>query len=262
MGKYLLPILIVLAGMGVAAFVLTYKNTAATTAPASEGGLPERAVAAYNRGDFEAALPLLREWAAQPEVRSDLERLKIVMAYLHDVELQREQVAINPTHKIQPKPLNELTRQASAAAQSPASAPSLAERTPHEPLKPGEVRLFAIKELGNFAFDPEKDADVPADVKALSGSRIRVRGFMIPLTQAETITDFALVPDLFSCCFGQPPGPNHTITARTPKDKTVNYTIDEVIVEGTLKVNVKREDNYTYSIFELDALSVKLAPIR
>jgi len=120
--------------------------------------------------------------------------------------------------------------------------------------------MMKIKELGNFEFNPDKDTQVPADVAALNGKTIRLTGYMIPLTQAEEVTDFALVPSLVSCCFGQPPGVQHTITGRTAKGKAIPYVIDELIVEGTLTVKVQREDDYTFSVFELDVKSVKILP--
>ncbi len=116
---------------------------------------------------------------------------------------------------------------------------------------------MTIKELGNFDFDPTADTTIPADVKALNGTKIKLRGFMIPLTQAENITNFALVPSLVGCCFGQPPGVQHTITCRAAPDPAVPYTVDEVSVEGTLKINVQRDQGYTFSIFELEGVSVK-----
>jgi hypothetical protein len=83
---------------------------------------------------------------------------------------------------------------------------------------------------------------------------------MIPMDQAENITQFALVPSLFSCCFGQPPQIQHTIVVNCPKGKAVSYCPDEIFVEGDLKVDEKRDDGYVVSIFELTAKSVKPVP--
>jgi hypothetical protein len=65
------------------------------------------------------------------------------------------------------------------------------------------------------------------------------------------------VPSLVSCCFGQPPGVQHVFTCRMPKGRAVQYSVDEISVEGTLKINIQRDQNYTSSIFELDVSSVK-----
>jgi hypothetical protein len=60
---------------------------------------------------------------------------------------------------------------------------------------------------------------LPEDVKALNGAKIRTHGFMIPLDQADNITEFALVPSLFACCFGQPPQVQHTWWCTRPRAK-------------------------------------------
>ena len=83
---------------------------------------------------------------------------------------------------------------------------------------------------------------------------------MIPLDQAEAITEFALVPSLFACCFGQPPQIQHTLVVHCPKGKAVTYFPDEISVEGIIKVEEKKDDGYIVSIFEIDAQSVKPAP--
>ena len=96
-------------------------------------------------------------------------------------------------------------------------------------------------------------------MKKLSGSRIRVQGFMIPLDQADNISHFALVPSLFACCFGQPPQIQHQIVVHTPKGKAVSYFPDEIVCEGALKVEEKKDDGYIVSVFEMEVSSVKPA---
>ena len=80
---------------------------------------------------------------------------------------------------------------------------------------------------------------------------------MIPMDQATNISQFALVPDLFACCFGQPPQIQHTIVVNCPKGKAVSYYPDEIIVEGTLKVAEKRDEGFVVSLFEVEVSSVK-----
>src|SRR5690606_3579904 len=53
-------------------------------------------------------------------------------------------------------------------------------RTPHTPLRDGEVRQLLIRELGNFPYDPEAGGGIPEDVKRLSGSKVRLVGYMMP----------------------------------------------------------------------------------
>ena len=152
--------------------------------------------------------------------------------------------------------LAQATTAPAAAAQAPSQDPP-AIRTPHAKPKPGEVRTMTIKELGNFEYDAEKGGPVPADVQALDGMRIHLSGFMMPLQQSEMMTEFALVPSLTSCCYGQPPGVQHIVTVHCPKDAAARFVSEPVSVEGTLKVLVEREDNYTVNIFEVNGATVK-----
>ena len=52
-------------------------------------------------------------------------------------------------------------------------------------------------------------------------------------------------------------GNQHTMVVRTPKGKAVGYFPDEIIVEGALKVDEKKEDGLIISVFEIDCTSVK-----
>jgi len=146
-----------------------------------------------------------------------------------------------------------------AARTDAATQPAQPQRQPHQPPGPGQTLVMSIKELGNFEYDPDKGGGIPADVTKLTGSNIRLRGFMMPMDQAEHVTRFALVPSLFSCCYGQPPQVQHTIVVECAKGKEVTFSPDEVVVEGMLKVQETKDDGYVVSIFELAPTSVQVA---
>ena len=150
-----------------------------------------------------------------------------------------------------------------AAAAGPTTQPVVAtgdDRKPHKKPKAGEVYPLAIAELGNFEFDQEKGGNIPKDVQALSGSAVRLTGYMIPLDQADKIKQFVLVPDLFACCFGQPPQVQHTVIVTCPEGKAVSYFPEQIVVEGKLNVEEKKDDGFIVSIFQVDVTSVKPAP--
>lgn len=245
----------------------------------------QRAMAAYSKGDYVTALPLLRQWAAQCGQRRDMDGLKSVVRLIAETEGR-----VSPAPAISGATTGAATTLAAGggaattqtagagnggtppsaqdvnarikallSASGTSDVPMGADRVPHTKPRDGEVPAMTIKQMANFNFNPDKDSVIPKDIFLLDGVRIKLRGFMIPINQAEQITDFALVPSLVSCCFGQPPGVQHTITCRTPKGKAIPYTIDEIYVEGTLHVNPKKDEGYTYSIFEMDVMSVKLA---
>ena len=120
--------------------------------------------------------------------------------------------------------------------------------------------LRDVQHLGNFQYDQEKGGNIPKDVQALSGSAIRLAGYMIPLDQADKIKQFVLVPDLFACCFGQPPQVQHSIIVTCPEGKAVSYFPEQIVIEGKLNVQEKKDDGFIVSIFEVACTSVKPAP--
>jgi hypothetical protein len=186
------------------------------------------------------ALPLLQKIADQYKTQPD--KLGAV----------QEQIKVCQSQIAQANAANGLTPAAS-------SSPIGENRKPHAVPKDGETLDLAIKDLGNFDYDADKGGNIPKDVVALSGSKIRLHGFMIPIDQAENISQFALVPSLFACCFGQPPQIQHTIVCKAPAGKAVSYYPDELIVEGKLKVQEKKDEGFIVSIFEMDVSSVKPA---
>jgi hypothetical protein len=202
---------------------------------AAPGSIEFRTQQALANREYATALDLLKRMA---EIhREDARKLKAIEEQIRYVE---RQIAIGDGA---PNPL-------AAEHRKPIPAPV-----------EGQTTNFAnIKDLGNFEYNPEVGGGIPADVLAVSNTSVRVRGFMIPLDQAENITSFALVPDLFACCFGQPPQIQHMVVVRTPKGRAVSYYPDEIVVEGKLLVEEKKEEGFIISLFEVSATSVRPAP--
>jgi len=212
-----------------------------TTKPApSIGELTLQATQAFNRGQYAVALPILQKVSAQlkgePEKAGPIdEMIRVSQKAIATASLQQNATQVDP----------------SASAE---------HRVPHPVPVEGQIQEMAIKELGNFEYDADKGGNIPEDVKKLSGSQVRLRGYMIPIDQAERISKFALVPSLFQCCYGQPPQLQHTIIVDCPAGKAVSYFPDEISVEGTLTVEEKKDDDIITSIFQVKTSSVKPAP--
>ncbi len=229
---------------------------AQTTQPAASdaGALEIRANEDFNKGNFSSALPIFQTLAAQLQNKpSAKDQLAMIQEQIRVCKKNLQPVAVAAVTSI-----GNTSLQLSPA--DPNMIPMGADRHPHPPPKPGEVLEMSIKELGNFEFDAENGSPIPDDVKRLSGSDIRLRGYMIPMDQAENISQFALVPSLFACCYGQPPQIQHTIVVNCPKGKAVSYYPDEIIVQGKLNVEEKKDDGFIVSLFEVGAESVKPAP--
>jgi hypothetical protein len=133
------------------------------------------------------------------------------------------------------------------------------DRKPHPATQPGQVLEMSIAELGNFDFDEDtKGAVIPADVKAMSGVTVRLKGYMVPIGQAKNITKFALVQELFGD--HNPSLLTQTIIVNCPATKPVQYDPNKVVVEGKLKVGVVKDDGFVVCLLALDNASVKPAP--
>jgi hypothetical protein len=228
--------------------------SAATTQPAPTADELELAATnALNAGDYDAALSLFKKVAEM--IKDDADHLARIEEQMRVCEKNVVRIDLDAARKaIKPVPRPD---------RPPADVPDVPtapeERTPHPAPKEGEVIELDIKQLGNFEYDPQTGGGVPDDVLRLSGTKLRTRGFMIPLTAAERVSEFVLVVDLAGCCFGQPPGVQHMILVKTPEGKTVRYFGDEIIVEGVLTVEEKREEDYTIGLFEMVAASIKPA---
>ena len=219
---------------------------AQTTQPAANSApLELRATQAFNRGEYALALPMLKK--LEQQMGDDAKRVGPIQERIRVCE---KNLSAPPADA-----------QAAITGRPDASAPPSAEsRKAHPAPKDGEIIDLAIKELGNFEYDADTGGNIPADVKRLSGAKVRLHGFMIPMDQAENITQFALVPSLFACCFGQPPQVQHTVVVNCPKGKALSYCPDELVIEGKLCVDEKKDEGYITSIFQVEVSSVKPAP--
>jgi len=234
----LLAILTLISALGAAAMAQTTRPLQTENAAAMQ----VRAQTAFDKGDYATALPLFmnleKKLADKPDQLGPIQE---------KIRVCKKNLLKDPPRDLQ----NFLSQKPTDAATTPE------KRKPHVRPKEGQVYEVAIKDLGNFEYDAEKGGNLPEDVKGLNGAKIRTHGFMIPLDQADNITEFALVPSLFACCFGQPPQVQHTMVVHTPKGKAVGYFPDEIVIEGTLVVNEKKEDGMIVSVFEVNCNSVK-----
>jgi hypothetical protein len=204
-----------------------------------------RANEAFNRGQYSLAKELFGKVAERVK-DTDKKKYEMLQEQIRACENNIKQLAA--VMPVPPADLNE-----------PKVETDPEKRKKHAAPKGGQVYEVSIKDLGNFEYDADKGGNIPEDIKKLNGAKIRVRGFMIPLDQADNISHFSLVPSLFACCFGQPPQIQHQIVVHTPKGKAVGYYPDEIVCEGTLKVEEKKDDGYIVSVFEMDVSSVKPA---
>lgn len=129
----------------------------------------------------------------------------------------------------------------------------------------GYLRL-GFDKLGSYkfvapAFDPAADPNkalptgedqIPDYVKAWSGRKAIVTGFMLPTKMANgLVTEFLLVKDPMMCCYGVVPAMNEWIVVRMPKG-TKPLMDTPISFSGELKVGAIFDNGYLSGIYLLD----------
>lgn len=80
----------------------------------------------------------------------------------------------------------------------------------------------------------QQHLDAPV-VKALNGQRVKLPGFVVPLEgDAETTTEFLLVPYFGACIHVPPPPPNQIVYVKFSEGVPIDNLYDAIWVEGTL----------------------------
>lgn len=122
------------------------------------------------------------------------------------------------------------------------------------PAQNNEFQPLSFQELDYYQYPVNPDgspgklkdgtpSSIPDQVKKLDRKRIKLSGFMLPLsTQGEKTTDFILMKNQLLCCFGQEPKLNEwaIVIMREPitpvSDKLVTvsgtFLVGEVIEDG------------------------------
>lgn len=106
--------------------------------------------------------------------------------------------------------------------------------------------------------DEFKREMLPDSIEAMKDKRLRIRGFILPTAQARGIKVFVLVRDNQVCCFGPGAALYDCILVDMQKDKTAEFTIRPVTVEGTFDIReVRGPDGKHLAIYHLVAESIE-----
>ncbi len=98
------------------------------------------------------------------------------------------------------------------------------------------VGMPAASEHSGGAAEQSKVGGVRTE---LNGSLVKIPGFVIPLEgDADTVTEFLLVPYFGACIHVPPPPPNQIIYVKFPEGAPVQELWDVVYVVGTLKTEI------------------------
>jgi hypothetical protein len=95
-------------------------------------------------------------------------------------------------------------------------------------------------------------------VEDLFGQRIRIRGYMYPTLKRRGLTAFVLVRDNQECCFGPGAALFDCIRVQVHPDKSAEYSIRPIAVEGVFKFEEFTDmDGTTRAIYMLEQASVE-----
>lgn len=96
-------------------------------------------------------------------------------------------------------------------------------------------------------------AGLPADLRALDGTRVAMAGFLLPLYEWEDIREFNLVASHWSCCFGVPPGITGWVhVTLAPGPAGLGNTTEPLEVSGTFRVREQQEAGYVVAIWAIE----------
>lgn len=102
----------------------------------------------------------------------------------------------------------------------------------------------------------KSDDVIPPAVKALDGRGVTVRGYVLPLrTRAGRVTEFLLLRDQGTCCFGPQAQINHFIRVTFPGGRTFESGLP-YRVSGELRVGETYVQGYLTGIYQLAAAVV------
>lgn len=104
-------------------------------------------------------------------------------------------------------------------------------------------------------FDPKL---LTPKVTQLDGTRVRIRGYMLPGFQQKGITKFVLVRDNMECCFGPGAALHDCIVVDMVEGASAEFSTRPITVEGTFKVKeLKSPSGRHLAIYHLDGEATK-----
>ena len=137
----------------------------------------------------------------------------------------------------------------------------------------GKVKELNFKNLAGFKYEypyeepkgkpwelkAQFDKRVPEHIRKLTGRRIHLKGFMLPVeTQKDRVTTFLLMPDQQACCFGRVPEPNEWVVVDMVPKEGGPILMDQLVqIEGKLVVEEQWEDGFFVGIYHVAASTVK-----
>ena len=149
---------------------------------------------------------------------------------------------------------------------APAKGPASEASAPGAEAKADGQLVVGFDKLSSFKYDvpdenpdspfakgKDPDTQIPEAVKAFSGKRVSLKGFMLPLkVEQGLVTELLIMRDQSMCCFGTVPKINEWVSVRMT-GKGIKPVMDQAVsLVGTLKVGAIRENGYLVGIYQMD----------
>ncbi|MEX0728959.1 MAG: DUF3299 domain-containing protein [Planctomycetaceae bacterium] len=118
----------------------------------------------------------------------------------------------------------------------------------------GNIKLNFTHDISKYKpVFVDDDWAIAPEVQQYNGKQIFVKGYMYPTKQIEDITQFILVRDSGTCCFGGQPPIEDMILVTMEPGKSVFLKASLVAVAGTLTTKPPSEGGDLKPIYELKA---------
>lgn len=161
---------------------------------------------------------------------------------------------------------------ATAAPAAPAPARTNLAILERADQKSGDYILLGFDKLSAFDYDVyevysetnagrpllRSDHVIPPQIKAYHGRKVIVTGFILPMrTRNRQVTEFLLLRDQGTCCFGQAARMNHFIRVKMRKGGFQPVSVVPYRVSGSLRVGENYVGQYLTGIYAMDADQVE-----
>lgn len=95
-------------------------------------------------------------------------------------------------------------------------------------------------------------------IEALDGKPVRIRGYILPSFQQTGLTQFVLVRDNLSCCFGPGAAIYDCVIVEMKPGKSTDYSLYPVAVEGSFSIREMLDpEGKAVAIYHLDGEQVR-----
>ncbi|HJT32155.1 MAG TPA: DUF3299 domain-containing protein [Pirellulales bacterium] len=161
--------------------------------------------------------------------------------------------SVQETREVTPPPQDTAGFQAAVGDAKPAAV----ESRSGPPQRTADISFDDIK-FEMLKGEPFQRSMITSKIEALDGRPVRIRGFILPSFQQAGLTQFVLVRDNLSCCFGPGAALYDCIVVDMQPGKSTDYNIAPVTVEGTFAIReLLDSDGKALAIYHLDGDTVR-----